>query len=731
MDKNKKPKRFLGRVAEGSCILVGVLLLLGCSKLPGMSSANDGGSGGISSIQTTLSSLETDLEATGAPSLSPEQTASVNALTDDLNASMANRSQATDVAQQLIQLDPTHPVANLYLVDNDLYVMSQDSELKAAYGDLLSELTGKTVSGTGVFALGGAKMAASDPVLTYGIINAALVVGPSGVVIQQKTRTVLEKSLPALDAVIAHLHQILLHGKDNFSFSVEAAPGHPTTVYRNDILALYSALSAFRGVISTVVAYDMVLPEGSYVSGAEAFSKNSSFGTLRPDGLKSMQEARISFGNALFAYLGLLKNAMPNPDLQARYGFAGDLTVTRLNIENVYRSIKGETTDLVYKVKLGEGDNEFRSVNLPINLKAFFDNPIRDFRSLLGINLEGELDAADFPAGFDFTIHGLFPTLKSFEDWRENAFLGLRFYKSEGESLGLRENIYELWPNIVQTDRYIVMSNSNWSRGLIQVYDASTHQFVTNYTQQSGYFGSSRPQFSAYKNIIFLLNESYGKPEILKISNGTIQKIGEFGVSGASRCSLSGTTLSVYGSGTLYRYDVSDPEAPVLLSQRALSSYYISDFSDDRVMGYQPAWSGESRLFLDVSGAISSYTTQLWYVRGMKMSSKLAVVCGSAGYYGTQYIEFYAISPQGTMSLARRISPPAGISSLDVQGDKALIQFRSGLIVIYTLSGSSITEKQYMDFTPSTVDELRTAIFGNDGKTIWINASGGLRVVKL
>ncbi len=221
--------------------------------------------------------------------------------------------------------------------------------------------------------------------------------------------------IPRLDTALSRLAVVEQH--PDFTFTVTRAMSGARSDVELDlgeIYALDTYLSFVNGTLHALVAYNW-----DYAGTGNPFEDASypNFGQLNSDGAAHMELAGQAYLRAVVKSMDGINFIAAEPDSHIDNG---------LKISPV--SAKNNAIDVLAKFKDSlEGiDTNFpitAAKSIKLNLKNYYATPVaswKDFYFAAFIN-KRSLTAADFPAGYDFTLSGLFPELDSYEDW--NSFI--------------------------------------------------------------------------------------------------------------------------------------------------------------------------------------------------------------------------------------------------------------------------------------------------------------------
>gem|GEM_PF-4715909 len=412
----------------GLMLIVGLLLpLSGCDALKKL--GNQSGSATSAEYldgSTPNETFEAALQSVQMSSISTENQAVITHHLSQLDE-LINRGDTPKIVQlmtEVIAIDPNNPMANFILGTVEVNNIASNTAVKNAFNDILEKVNANASIGQSKLSNSMvAKDAVTDislkTVLQTSTLNAAI----------QTLQSTLLPIFPHLNSAISCFQKVLLSKGFHTDLPISVVDKKNSgEINEMHILGVYAALNLVRAVLDQSLAYDLSFSQASYANEAEFFEKNPTFLTLKPDGRERMARASVSYQNILTAMIELIDRAPGSSYESDVDNFIGIQTrtstvVRRLELEKWRRSLGGSPESIVIRpTPTGE------SFTIEMNLGNFFANPPKDFRKFLGINIAGELDESSFPTGFDFTVNGLFPYLKSYKDWQKYNYFGFRFF---------------------------------------------------------------------------------------------------------------------------------------------------------------------------------------------------------------------------------------------------------------------------------------------------------------
>lgn len=404
-------------VVIGICYLMVALGISGCGSLSRLSSDMPDNAPLSSLEEDSFHYLEDVLLVSPTTNLTEEQRAEVAGLeAEGVAAQRADKmADAVSAMEKVLLLDRYNATANFVLGIHDVNTLASDTvareEINRIARLVSDEIQLNHLSDGDVVLSDGGDVGA-------GILDHVLFVTSTQNKLVQDALEVLSTHIPRLNTAIIRLERILMHSDFDYHLLNESLD-IDYTVTRQDLLRIYAGLNVVRSFLDMGLAYDVSFKDTEYPSVETFLSQNAKFLTLKPNGVKHMQRAGIGFANAVTATLLYDKHAL-NPMPQE----------TRSWLQKAQRSFRGETVDISITLKSVDDKTSVPHI-LSVNLGNYFNSPIEDFRKYMGVNIKGKLANSSFPEGFDFTLGGLFPDLKGYEDWQRYNSFGLVFYNTD------------------------------------------------------------------------------------------------------------------------------------------------------------------------------------------------------------------------------------------------------------------------------------------------------------
>jgi len=692
-----------------------LLLGMGCGSLSDLSTDSKNESNPLSAIETeSLQSLEDLLETPVTVSLTTEQMAEIDTLSTEAVQSQSNGDMASAVVamEKVLAMDPTNATANFILGINDVNTMLQDPETKSELNRTMG-LVSDAAKLTSISQ--GATLLSHPDQIQSGIINNILFVTSTQNMALQEVVKALEKNIPRLNSAIVRLQRMLRH--NDFQYSViNESFGVNYTVTRSDVLGVYAALNVVRAVLDMGLAYDMQFEEGQYISTEEWFSKNPQFLTLRQNGVSHMHRAGVSFSNVITAILEDAKNP----------SHAIDPTL-ETSLRLVRRSLKGETLRVPFTLQ-NNAKTETVEHTLAVNLGNFFNSPIPDFRKYLGIHMKGTLEASSFPAGFDFTLGGLFPELNSYADWQTYNSFGLVFYNDEGAVGGSKLDDYD---KEIQVQGTVAVVTSRYSYGdsvSAEVFRISGNSVVGSLGRIPGDGYTQYPPKVTLSDR-YLYRASMYTLEVYDTSGNAISKIHDLSLdSPVEAIHVYQNRLYVITNSGIDRYSLDEPTHPTFLD----STGFTTSLTGTRSISFQ-------------NGQVSIMTQQWNYSDWNAYATTLShydLVSGqrtSVSTYQTGYGVYGVYVDGGFVSVLPRLDYsgydvrwPSGVTSFVPAQEYGLFTFNNGFwsnvrkysenvgFVVYDLRTPGVA-KLVGDYKPFSGGEPSVVLPTENG--LWIHNS--------
>ncbi len=641
------------------CFVFGTL---GCGALGSLSDDPSDTVAALSVDEESLVSLEALLETPAETTLTSEQVGVISALSEQgVQAQRdGDMSGAVKAMGQILAIDPNHATANFIVGVHDVNTLLMDEEVRSEFNRILTALGDQFQFGV---AVEGSSLSSNSDNVASGIVDNILFVTSTDNQVLQEALLTLENHIPRLNAAIVRLQRMLVTPGFNYRVVSEKFDiDH--TVTREHLLEVYAGLNIIRGFLDMGLAYDLSFAAGNYASGSEFFSKNPQFLTLRSGGVAHMTRARVSFENAITAALASERSEVES--------YRKELLLIR-------RSLKGETVYFPFSVQ-NESKTQVFDHTLGVNLGNFFNSPIPDFRRYLGVNMQGVLNADSFPAGFDFTLGGLFPELDSYEDWQQYNSFGLTLYNDETAVQG---EIYAYSATLIKQDDLMLVLAGGYSDGLVdaEVYRLDGDRVVTRLGgisyQRSWHGYSDSAAFG--DDFLYYSGGDNGKLSVYDVSGESLVLLGSF--------DLNARALDMYVyNGVLYvvtetgidRYSLADPEAPDFVDRIAFvasirdynhkSTFYNNEVS---ILTYQWNWP-------------SGYTITRQTYDLVSGESTTAVLAENTGYtHHGGYLDGQFVSVINTSGHDYEVTWEAGPTVVREIGAWANLQMGEGLLSVF------------------------------------------------
>ncbi len=440
--------------------------------------------------------------------------------------------------------------------------------------------------------------------------------------ITRDTQDLIENALlPQIDQAIVHLNR-LTDGPD-FTFILSKR----LTLLRSgsefdkgEAYALKSILHLTRALFSQMAAYDISVSPTSGKSLSAVLTSSPKFGTLRTNGRTRMTETLSNLQKMTDSVIDGIRYIQAESDTQSNdiIKLPANLSSVLTDLDTLKRSLSGETVT----VQFDNPGDATQKVSLDVNLANFYKNPITDIRDYMGIHaVNGELTAESFRDGFDFTLQGLFPGLKTFQHWKDYKFFGFPVFQPEKSY-----NFFDKQAGGFNPGKLLKKGNSLFVvdfryGGGIQAFDVSGE-----ITKVGGYNSSSSPVESMDIAGNSLYVQTYwGDQKVLNISDPTNITLISSGYAYDSgwkiennllytiREEYSSTTWSYRDKLKISNFSSSSPVASIELP--ALGNYgytyYTGKIAVDNGLAYVLRRNGNPDWYLDIVNISNSATPSL------------------------------------------------------------------------------------------------------------------------
>ena len=232
---------------------------------------------------------------------------------------------------------------------------------------------------------------------------------PEPQVIPSEIQAYIESTLiPALDTVLGRL--AVVEANPDFIFIVTSDMSGGDAAVEIDLGEIYALdvfASMLKGMLHFAVSYNWDSTESNPLDDPD-------FGTLKSNGATNMTAAMNSFARAINKWIAGINFIDAETDDQSNDGIPKfDNLSDKNNMLNSLNQFKGS---------LEEGDtiiNLMPAVSAVVDYKDYFSSPVTDWKDYYveDENSDSQITEADFPAGYDYTLSGLFPELDTYAEW--------------------------------------------------------------------------------------------------------------------------------------------------------------------------------------------------------------------------------------------------------------------------------------------------------------------------
>jgi len=237
--------------------------------------------------------------------------------------------------------------------------------------------------------------------------SAAAIASPE--VIPSEIQTYVENTLiPALDTILGRL--AVVEANPDFIFIVTSDMSGGDAAVEIDLGEIYALdvfASMLKGMLHFAVSYNWDSTESNPLDDPD-------FGTLKSNGASNMTAAMNSFARAINKWIAGINFIDAETDDQSNDGIPKFDNLSDKN--NMLNSLNQ------FKSSLEEGDtiiNLMPAVSAVVDYKDYFSSPVTDWKDYYveDENSDSQITEADFPAGYDYTLSGLFPELDTYAEW--------------------------------------------------------------------------------------------------------------------------------------------------------------------------------------------------------------------------------------------------------------------------------------------------------------------------
>ena len=232
---------------------------------------------------------------------------------------------------------------------------------------------------------------------------------PEPQVIPSEVQDYIEDTLiPALSTVLGRLAVVESNPDFIFIVSSDMSGGDAEReIDLGEIYALDVFASLLKGMLHFVVSYNWDSTESNPLDDPD-------FGTLRSNGATHMTSAMNSYARAMNKWIAGINFIDAETDDQSN-----DVIpkfTNELEKDDMLLSLNQ------FKDSLENGDTtiDLMSMVSPVvDYKDYFSSPVTDWKDYYveDANSDGVFSENEFPAGYDFTLSGLFPELTTYAAW--------------------------------------------------------------------------------------------------------------------------------------------------------------------------------------------------------------------------------------------------------------------------------------------------------------------------
>ncbi|MDI6839490.1 MAG: hypothetical protein QMD71_01325 [bacterium] len=235
------------------------------------------------------------------------------------------------------------------------------------------------------------------------------------------------KVIPAIDYILARFS--IIENNPSFIFYLTPGMGHgvdaemPDTI-EIDVGDVYIGDAALRTVESplrvlTAYYFDVVydsLNDSLYIR--KLIDTPNPFATLKPDGSTKMSTARYDLLNGVIKAKRGITSIFNETDDQSD-DLLPNTDMTQADVDSAMATLDNITNALNNPIQIQVEDTSGMIVEITLDAKQFFINPIQDWKQKLPEHhWEGTDFIPDFPITFpDPTFNNIFPGMTN-EDWR-------------------------------------------------------------------------------------------------------------------------------------------------------------------------------------------------------------------------------------------------------------------------------------------------------------------------
>ena len=206
--------------------------------------------------------------------------------------------------------------------------------------------------------------------------------------------------IPALEKALDRL--AVVEANPNFKFIVTTKMSGADKDREIDLGEIYSLDllgSLMKAGLHELISYNWDFSTTNPLS-------EESFGTLKSDGAGNMTTAEDLYIRAMNKWIAGINYIDAETDDQT------DDCIPKFDDPNLKNSVL--TAIGLVKSSLTDGNTTFpitSSESIVVNLKNFYSSPVSDWK----VYINGAKN--NFPAGYDFTLNGLFPNMQTKDDW--------------------------------------------------------------------------------------------------------------------------------------------------------------------------------------------------------------------------------------------------------------------------------------------------------------------------
>lgn len=183
---------------------------------------------------------------------------------------------------------------------------------------------------------------------------------------------------------------------------------------KTEIYFVYGLTNLLEGLLNQMVIYDYQLDDAIHIEN------NPNFGVIRSNGVEHSQAALTNYQIFVGSYLNAIDSIQNRKEDHNNHVLINNTySQEELNtLKEGFQKFKDMLNGDTYYIT-----NAKTNQQLAVNIKNFFENPITDIKHYIywltyfSSDKENTKYLDYIPNNFDYTVHGLFPDLKTAEDW--------------------------------------------------------------------------------------------------------------------------------------------------------------------------------------------------------------------------------------------------------------------------------------------------------------------------